>query len=369
LEPKVLEMYRLKNSELKHLLEVIRDCNAISGYEPFESFPYKLVAELSRLIPSIHTTYTVIRPGTQELYNIGSTEVSSSPKVSRLLEQYLSEHPAFVQYMQTGDGQAIRISDCASKRQFHDTGLYRDFYRQYGIEDDLCIGFTPDASQHVIIVWHRDRRFTDRERFTANLLLPHVVQAWRNAQMLSGILGQQQLLNGCLESAAFAVIACDAEGRMQFVTAMAQKYLAEYFGVSRNLDRQLPPEILCWLKRQNAQFASGDGLPVRLPLSVRKESGLLTVRLLSSAGANLILLKETASAAPVDLCEGFGLSPRELDVLFWVAQGKTNAEISNILKMSLSTEKKHMEHILQKLMVETRTAAAALALRSLSRNE
>lgn len=49
-------------------------------------------------------------------------------------------------------------------------------------------------------------------------------------------------------------------------------------------------------------------------------------------------------------------------MLQWVAQGKTNAEIGCILDMSPGTVKKHLRQVYEKLGVETRTAAAALAL-------
>ena len=57
--------------------------------------------------------------------------------------------------------------------------------------------------------------------------------------------------------------------------------------------------------------------------------------------------------------EPLGLSPREDEVLSWVAYGKTNAEIGTILGMSPRTAQKHLEHIYQKLGVENRTAATA----------
>lgn len=52
------------------------------------------------------------------------------------------------------------------------------------------------------------------------------------------------------------------------------------------------------------------------------------------------------------------LSKRELDVLNWVAQAKSNGEIALILGISLHTVKRHMENILRKLGVENRQAAA-----------
>ncbi|CAM5435333.1 response regulator [Thauera sp.] len=53
------------------------------------------------------------------------------------------------------------------------------------------------------------------------------------------------------------------------------------------------------------------------------------------------------------------LTQREMDVLGWVARGKTNRDVAEILGMSPRTVNKHLEHIYEKLGVETRTAAVA----------
>jgi DNA-binding NarL/FixJ family response regulator len=66
-----------------------------------------------------------------------------------------------------------------------------------------------------------------------------------------------------------------------------------------------------------------------------------------------------SSAVPL---EALGLSPREAEVLLWVAQGKTNPEIATILGISEETVKKHMKEVLATLGVETRTAASLRAL-------
>jgi len=60
--------------------------------------------------------------------------------------------------------------------------------------------------------------------------------------------------------------------------------------------------------------------------------------------------------------ESLGLTPREAEVLFWVARGKTNDEIATVLGIGLTTVKKHLESTYAKLGVENRTSAAAMAL-------
>ena len=61
-----------------------------------------------------------------------------------------------------------------------------------------------------------------------------------------------------------------------------------------------------------------------------------------------------------------GLSPREAEVLLWIAQGKANAEIGAILGCSTATVKKHCIHVFEKLGVENRAAAMVRALEILA---
>jgi DNA-binding NarL/FixJ family response regulator len=73
----------------------------------------------------------------------------------------------------------------------------------------------------------------------------------------------------------------------------------------------------------------------------------------------------TANFDSVDPLVKLGLTPRVAEVLLWVAQGKTNSDIGQILGISESTVKKHLLEIFQTLHVETRTAASLRALEAL----
>ena len=75
--------------------------------------------------------------------------------------------------------------------------------------------------------------------------------------------------------------------------------------------------------------------------------------------------KPKREPSPALLME-LGLSVRESDVLFWMSQGKSNPEICTLLDLRLTTVKKHVERILQKLSVENRTSAAAAAIEKLN---
>ena len=58
------------------------------------------------------------------------------------------------------------------------------------------------------------------------------------------------------------------------------------------------------------------------------------------------------------------LTPREKEILFHIANGNTNKEISNILVLSTSTVKNHISSIFTKLELSNRAQAAAFAIRS-----
>ncbi len=301
-----------------------------------------------------------MHPNKPESHNVGTTAEVATPEAGNRWQQHMHEQPVLVHIRRTGDAQATRISDFWSRRQMHNSGLYSGFYHYYDMEDSLCINIGSGLPRIVGIAWHRDCCFTDRERMTAELIRPHVFQALQNAELMGHMHGQLQLLKCGLEEAALAVIACDADGRVQLITALARQYLVEYLGASQGLDRRLPEELLRWVRYQSTQLMKNDVPPARLPLTLQKGDARLTVRMLSNAGANLLLLEEKTPAPDAAALERFCLSRRESEVLAWVAQGKTNSELATILGMSLPTAKKHMEHILQKLGVETRTAAAML---------
>ncbi len=95
--------------------------------------------------------------------------------------------------------------------------------------------------------------------------------------------------------------------------------------------------------------------------------------LLAAIATRLARREEIASGAggpnfdsPQPLIDKLGLTPREAEVLCWVAQGKANGDIALILSTTESTVKKHLEHVFEKLGVENRGAASLRAIEVLT---
>ncbi|MET1116645.1 MAG: response regulator [Comamonas sp.] len=154
------------------------------------------------------------------------------------------------------------------------------------------------------------------------------------------------------------------DGRVLWQTPLARELLRRHLGLG-GLRATLPDDITAWIQRQQPTLAlqlepprwtfdHGHG-PVVLrlhPPSPEADEGELL----------LVMREESDLAARETLRQGFGITGKEAEVLYWLAQGKINRDIADIVGSSPATVKKHLERIYAKLGVETRTAAAAMAM-------
>ncbi|MGR0278055.1 response regulator [Marinomonas dokdonensis] len=95
----------------------------------------------------------------------------------------------------------------------------------------------------------------------------------------------------------------------------------------------------------------------------------LSVKMINNQTGQERLLKLEDGKRPTGphlLKQKLDLTERESEVLHWLANGKTNRDIAQILDMSPRTVNKHLEQIFPKLGVENRTAAAGIALKVLA---
>jgi hypothetical protein len=118
-------------------------------------------------------------------------------------------------------------------------------------------------------------------------------------------------------------------------------------------------------ERSDVRAGMDSGADDYLVKPVPREELLAAVKArLDRAGRQRMEFKlEYKSARPL---EALGLTPREAEVLFWTAQGKTNAEIGVILGVLPSTAKTHLENIYEKLQVDGRHNATLRAIEVLS---
>ncbi len=103
----------------------------------------------------------------------------------------------------------------------------------------------------------------------------------------------------------------------------------------------------------------------RLPEAIGAEGAALVVRRFAErdrADLQMLVLEERGSPPGPSALLALGLTAREAEVLYWIAQGKSNPDVAQIIGANVRTVHKHVEHIFQKLGLETRNAAMLAAL-------
>ena len=178
---------------------------------------------------------------------------------------------------------------------------------------------------------------------------------------------QMKQARTALDAFGQATVAIRAsDGRLVWQTPLARTLLRDYFGIEHD-QAQAPPRLLEWIGE--AQQAAAEKREP--PVLVADESRRLFARLhdtshLGHEGEWLLVLHEEKHAATIEtLMIAFRLTTCEAEVLYWMSKGKINKDIGEILGTSPRTVNKHLEHVFEKLGVETRTAAAAVAMRRL----
>ena len=206
---------------------------------------------------------------------------------------------------------------------------------------------------------NRRNEFLEDERATLEALWPHLALAQRRHD--AGLRAREpELADGI--PAAGAVLLIDGNGAVSLCTEQARTWLAEYFtALPRGKRVALPPALAAWASERLRSEAQGRRLrqPRPDPFIVARGERYLVASLVVDHGKaqHLMRLEETELNAPPASLADLGLTPREGEVLAWVAQGKTNREVGLILGASARTVQKHLEHVFQKIGVESRTAA------------
>ncbi len=154
--------------------------------------------------------------------------------------------------------------------------------------------------------------------------------------------------------------ACDINGNMIWATIHARKFISSLNASEDWLNQELPKQVRYWFSHHPEKFST---------LSLTGLDKNVQIRFLGQSSPYEYLLKlldDDEGTIRNRLKEHFKLTDREAEVLYWLAQGKTNRDIGQILSMSPRTVNKHLEAVFRKLNVENRTTATAMCLQFLS---
>ena|SRR5215470_10329123 len=128
-------MKRLSGRRLEKVLAFLRETH---GAHDLDSFAQIVPSALTRLITADVATYSEVnplrkrvgwhyQPGTIPLFDFRSA-----------FERFMHTDPLVLHYASGADGQATKISDLMTQRQFRSLPIYSEFYRHLGLQHQIA---------------------------------------------------------------------------------------------------------------------------------------------------------------------------------------------------------------------------------------
>jgi DNA-binding response OmpR family regulator len=164
-----------------------------------------------------------------------------------------------------------------------------------------------------------------------------------------------------LDAAGRHLLAIRGDGQVHWTTPQANRLIETATGHADGINA-VAKAAATWLVQRRSGAVSPQS---EQGFSFSEATGLpLTLSLLGTIGADEYLFRLTSTNRQSEdetLRQNFGLTHRESEVLLWIAKGKANRDIGEILGLSSRTVNKHLEQIYAKLGVENRASAAVKA--------
>lgn len=167
-----------------------------------------------------------------------------------------------------------------------------------------------------------------------------------------------------LDTAGRPSFAIDAAGATIWLTPLATATIERLFPGWAPRDGRLPEQLAVTVRPLQQP-----GVPPGAQASFKIDQSAVECTFLRQGSADEWLFRLTERRegdAERLLAERHGLTSREAEVLVWISRGKQNREISEILHISPRTVNKHLEQVFEKMGVENRASATAIAVSTLS---
>jgi DNA-binding CsgD family transcriptional regulator len=331
-------MPTLTAGDAERVLRFVADAAHVGGDEPFTE---ELLVGLQKLVPADSVAYCEQDRVRERLrHEVMIPEEDSADAVEVPYWDISAEHPV-CRHHNTGDFRALKLSDFLTLAELHRSHVYAVWFRPWGVEHELNVAIPAPPWHTKTFLFDRGagRDFTERDKRVLDALQPHLANLWNAARTRRRLAAAIAALEQGPEEDARGVVLLSQSGEIEFASVSARRLFNAYFGHLR--EDELPAVVDDWRVSRSSTLVRRDG-PRRLTI---ERSG------------NALVLSETA--------DELGLTVREQQILSWVARGKTNPEIAEILWITPSTVRKHLENVYAKLGVRTRTAAAARFLQVL----
>ena len=326
------------------------------AFENLEEFRDGIPSLLRGFVPADSASYNEMDDNPTGSWWTVDPQIEVTPAQERRFAELAGENPVLDHMRRTRDGRPYRISDFLSREQFRRLPVYRDFYGQIGAEYQVALSL-PSRPPVVIglALTRSEEDFSDREVALLGAARPHLIQAYRNAELAAAREATIAALEAGLEDVGTAVIVVDGYGRVDMATPSGRRLLAGRLGApSDRLAADVVEELAA---RREA------GTPVTEPLVIEDDERLLSLRVLRGpeGGSETLVIEPDASGLSVPALESLGLTRRQAEALRWIALGRRGPDAARLMGLSPRTVEKHLQAAYAKLGVANSSQAAATA--------
>jgi DNA-binding CsgD family transcriptional regulator len=324
-------------------------------------FPKLLLPLLMKVVPSGHVSYNDFNERRGRFIIHHQPERSEAKKLLPQFAANFPTHPLYEHYQQAGLFPK-KISDITTLRQFTETPIYQEYYRQVDTRHQMIFFLHHQRDSRIGLALNRwEKDFSERDRSVLAFLSPHIAQAYKNARTADLMAFKLETVGEGLDVMRRAVVLAGADGKIHWQSSLAREWLQEFFPDSTHTSERLPHALANWLSQIEKSAQAGRPAFSELQLPTSNNCRLL-VYCGKTNGEYVMALMRERMEIDSTAAQQFGLTPREAEILFWISEAKTRPEMGAILNVSWRTVAKHMEHIFTKLGVENRLEAQRIGL-------
>ncbi len=329
------------------------------------SFVDAALDRLTGIVPSDLTTLSVcdLAQGTRRVIGRKGEALSDADRAA--FDRHFRDHPLVRFHSSHPGGPTQRISDCMSMSVFRHSALHADYYRRIGINFVMALPLCIDNANVISVVFNRGPSdFKDGERAVLDAVRQPLAAIYRNLIACENAGTGLRCIGQLAADGGWHMMRITLAGHILDATTAALRLLQRFFPeYAPSRPTGLPERLLAWLARSRNWGLERPAVDHGQPFTTSRLGTRLTIHFVSDWNdSGYLLMRSERFDIGLDDLARLPVTNREREVLALVVAGRTNSEIAAVLTVSARTVQKHLEHIFQKLGVETRTAAAVRAL-------
>ncbi|MEV4421229.1 LuxR C-terminal-related transcriptional regulator [Patulibacter sp. NPDC049589] len=329
---------------------------AAYAVEDLDEFRHGLMPALLQAVPADVASYNEFDDDPTRSWWASEPPLRITPELGDRFAALIPQNPILAHIHRTRDGRPRRISDFLDRDAYHRLPLYREFYGRIGVEHQVA--FTLPSRPPIVIGMALSRaavEFSDADVALLSAARPHLIQAYRNAELATAREATFAALEAGLEALGSPVLVVDARGRVDLATPTARRLLTGRLGGAAG---RIADDVVAALAARRAAAT-----PATQPLLLDDGGRTLAIRVLRGpeSTSELLVVEPGESGLSVAALRGLGLTQREAEVVRWLALGRRAPAIAGVLGISPRTVQKHLQHAYEKLGVTTASEAAATA--------